>query len=608
MAQAANGHGVSKINYVSFTTDGGITTKIGHLNFETDEITALAYKSGRALSNLYEVIEVGESNVALSEEVIPVSSVKLLAPISGRDVLAVGKNYAEHAKEFNASGYSHRDHYKMPERHEANATCRYDASDKVDQPTHPVIFTKRATSIIAHGEDIFPHKGFTESVDYEGEIGVIVGKSGFRIPESQAMDYVWGYTIINDMTARERQRDHKQFYLGKSPDTFCPIGPVAVAKEHLPSVLEIQTYVNSEKRQEANTEQLIFSIPYLIQTLSAAQTLRAGDVVATGTPAGVGFGFRPMKFLNPGDEISISVTGLGTLTNKVASHSSENATVARVHAESHIPRDNLRAPLSTLTKVGEKHLFYHRLEALDKSDENIAFIHGLGGSGYYFSGLLGLQDQANLHLMDLEGHGLSPTLASSTLSIASFAQDAADVMKAAGVTQATVIAHSLGCLVAVKLALEQPQLVKRLILMGPPPSPLSDAGIAGTRARAKLVRENGLLEVSNTLAQTAVSEKTKVSNPVAVAALRVSVLGQDPEGYAKACSALASAPMMDFSLVKCPTLIVTGSEDKVSPPGVCETYAAKIDGCKLEILDNVGHWHLFEDGERVCDAVTNFLR
>ena len=102
----------------------------------------------------------------------------------------------------------------------------FDSSDKVDVPSHPVIFTKRYSSIIADGEEIYPHPGFTETADYEGEIGVIIGRAGFRIKEEDAMDYVWGYTIINDMTARERQRDHKQFYIGKSPDTFCPmVGP-----------------------------------------------------------------------------------------------------------------------------------------------------------------------------------------------------------------------------------------------------------------------------------------------------------------------------------------------------------------------------------------------
>lgn len=131
------------------------------------------------------------------------NSVNILPPISGRDVLAVGKNYSEHAKEFNASGY--------------------DASDKIDMPSHPVIFTKRATSIIANEEDILLHSGFTETLDYEGEIGVIIGKGGFKISEEDAEQHVWGYTIINDVTAREKQRDHKQFYIGKF---VCSVGAV----------------------------------------------------------------------------------------------------------------------------------------------------------------------------------------------------------------------------------------------------------------------------------------------------------------------------------------------------------------------------------------------
>lgn len=191
-------------NYVAYRDPKALgQSRVGHLDLESSIIWPLSYVSGTPLSNLYEVIEIGESQIKPSGGVVHLSSVQLLPPIGGRDVLAVGKNYFEHAIEFNTSGY--------------------DSSDKVDQPTHPVIFTKRATSIIAHGEPIFLHSEFTETPDYEGEIGVIVGKSGFRIQEKDAMEYVWGYTIINDMTARERQRDHKQFYIGKSPDTFCPM-------------------------------------------------------------------------------------------------------------------------------------------------------------------------------------------------------------------------------------------------------------------------------------------------------------------------------------------------------------------------------------------------
>jgi len=199
-------HGISDdlTNYIAYLDPNALhQSRIGHLDLETSFIRPLSFASGAPLTNLYQVIEIGEAGIKASGESIPLSSVQLQAPISGRDILAVGKNYFEHAIEFNTSGY--------------------DSSDKIDQPTHPVIFTKRATSIISHGEPIFPHPGFTDTVDYEGEIGVIIGKSGFQIEEEDAFQHVWGYTIINDMTARERQRDHKQFYIGKSPDTFCPM-------------------------------------------------------------------------------------------------------------------------------------------------------------------------------------------------------------------------------------------------------------------------------------------------------------------------------------------------------------------------------------------------
>lgn len=116
------------------------------------------------------------------------------------------------------------------------------------------------------------------------------------------MDYVWGFTIINDVTAREKQRDHKQFYIGKSPDTFCPMGPIAVPASDLPNTLRIQTFVNGEKRQEATTDDLIFSVAKLVKTISESSTIRPGDIIATGTPAGVGFGQNPPKFLKPGDK------------------------------------------------------------------------------------------------------------------------------------------------------------------------------------------------------------------------------------------------------------------------------------------------------------------
>lgn len=196
---------ISLTNYVSFRDIQTGRNRVGHYDFSNQSIQPLTFISGTPLDNLYQVIEIGERNIIPSGKPLHISStsIKILPPFSRRDVLCVGKNYAEHAKEFNSSGF--------------------DSSDKVDTPSHPVIFTKRLTSIIGDGDEIYLHSGFTKTLDYEGEIGLIIGKPGFRISEEDAMNYVWGYTIVNDVTARERQRDHKQFYIGKSPDTFCPM-------------------------------------------------------------------------------------------------------------------------------------------------------------------------------------------------------------------------------------------------------------------------------------------------------------------------------------------------------------------------------------------------
>lgn len=270
----------SLTNYIAYHDSQTKRDRVGSYDATEKTIQPLSFVSGTPIDNLYQVIEVGEAQIISSGPPIPSSSVKVLPPLTGRDVLCVGKNYSEHAKEFNSSGF--------------------DSSDKVDIPSHPVIFTKRFTSIIADGEDIFPHPNFTQMADYEGEIGVIIEKAGHRISEKDAMDHVWGYTIINDVTARERQRDHKQFYIGKAADTFCPMvrtvcmdsngpeakpcqGPIAVPAAKLDKVLRVQTHVNGELRQNATTEDLIFSIPTLIKTLSEGQTLVPGDVLATGT-------------------------------------------------------------------------------------------------------------------------------------------------------------------------------------------------------------------------------------------------------------------------------------------------------------------------------------
>lgn len=424
------------------------------------------------------------------------------------------------------------------------------------------------------------------------------------------MEHVWGYTIINDMTARERQRDHKQFYIGKSPDTFCPMGPIAVPKEHLPEVLEVTTFVNGEKRQNATTKDLIFSIPNLVKVMSEGQTLQLGDVLATGTPYGVGFGFRPMIFLKPGDEMKISVTGLGSLINKIGTFQQSNTTLDRLTASSYVPIANDKTLGGVgLMQVGEKKLFYRRQEANRSDAEHVLFVHGLGRTCDYFQPLATkLAGSKTLHFIDLEGHGLSPTSALSKITIPSFADDLAVICKQVGLTSGvSVVAHSMGCHVAVQLALTNPGLVERLVLMGPPVSPLSEVFSKTFYARAALVREKGMSAIVDTIVAGDTSAYTQANRPMAVTAARLSLLAQDPEGYAKACTAMAAVEKIDYGNLKAKTLLLTGSDDKISTPKLCEQYQKEIDGSSLEILQDVGHWHLFEQDVAVSEIVQRFL-
>jgi 2-keto-4-pentenoate hydratase/2-oxohepta-3-ene-1,7-dioic acid hydratase in catechol pathway len=216
--------------------------------------------------------------------------------------MCVGKNYHEHAREFTRSGF------------DSSASSVADAI-----PTAPIIFTKVPECVIAGGVDIRYPAGLSDSLDYEAELGVVIGRGGRSISSAEAYGHVCGYTIINDVTARDLQGRHKQWFLGKSLDTFCPMGPWLVTADEVdPANLTVKCWVNDELRQDANTRDLIFDIPTLIETISAGITLRPGDVIATGTPAGVGIGFTPPRFLKRGDRVTIEIQGLGRLSNSVA--------------------------------------------------------------------------------------------------------------------------------------------------------------------------------------------------------------------------------------------------------------------------------------------------
>lgn len=220
------------------------------------------------------------------------SEVTLEAPLAmNKNVICVGKNYDEHIAEFDR--------------------------EKAAVPEHPIFFSKLPTSVIGPGKTIRLHEDTTSQVDYEGELAIIIGKRASYIPADEVYDHIFGYTIVNDVTARDLQKRHSQWLLGKSLDTFCPMGPAILIGDKQPKTFEIHTYVNDELRQTGSTADLIFDIPTLVSTLSRSITLEPGDVIATGTPAGVGMGFTPPRFLADDDKVSITISDIGTLENPV---------------------------------------------------------------------------------------------------------------------------------------------------------------------------------------------------------------------------------------------------------------------------------------------------
>lgn len=226
---------------------------------------------------------------------INLSLVKLLAPIPKppRNIFCIGKNYADHAKEIR----------NIPSIGEI--------------PESPIYFSKLPTSVTGPDTVILSHAKATKQIDYEVELAIIIGKEGSNISKEAAEDYIFGYTIANDITARDLQKKHSQWYKGKSLDTFCPLGPRILHKKSLPLPFDIALIcrVNGEVRQHSTTSNMIFDIATIVSDLSQGMTLLPGDIILTGTPAGVGFALNPPQFLQHGDVIEAEIEKIGILKN-----------------------------------------------------------------------------------------------------------------------------------------------------------------------------------------------------------------------------------------------------------------------------------------------------
>jgi 2-keto-4-pentenoate hydratase/2-oxohepta-3-ene-1,7-dioic acid hydratase in catechol pathway len=276
---------------------------VGRLSADGKELTPLALGErarARGALALIEAQAEGRELPPAAGPRLPVSAVRLEAPLPRprRNLWCVGRNYRAHARELAGTIFAGED-------------------KPIDR--WPIVFTKVPECVIGPGQPIvLPARGISEQVDYEAELAVVIGRGGVNIPAGRAMDHVWGYTIVNDVTARDVQQRHVQWDLGKSFDTFCPMGPWLVSADELNGQdTRVRCWVNGELRQDGATRDLIFSIPVLIETIARGITLFAGDVIATGTPAGVGMAMNPPSWLKRGDTVRIEIDGIGVLDNPV---------------------------------------------------------------------------------------------------------------------------------------------------------------------------------------------------------------------------------------------------------------------------------------------------
>ncbi|MCD8054235.1 MAG: fumarylacetoacetate hydrolase family protein [Lachnospiraceae bacterium] len=290
---------------ITFRCDGqetvGVVSRDGTLAAPLD---SLGY-SFRDMSDLIEHMtdeelrRLSETEIAALPDAMPLSRLELLAPIPHprQDILCLGINYMEHVVE----------------------SARYKKEDFNGERPYPVYFSKRVSTCTPHGGFIDGHFDIQNRLDYEVELAVILRRDALNVKKDDALDYVFGYTIVNDVSSRDLQTRHKQFYFGKSLDTFTCMGPWIVTADELPGVpdLPIRSLVNGEVRQNSTTGHMIFDTPYIIEELSAGLTLKAGTVIATGTPSGVGMGFTPPRWMHSGDTVECVIEGIGTLKNTV---------------------------------------------------------------------------------------------------------------------------------------------------------------------------------------------------------------------------------------------------------------------------------------------------
>ena len=278
------------------TLQHGGHRRVGRLSGDGQQIELFDCDGSRGAQPIVEALVAGQT-LSATRGSVPLAGAKLLAPLPlpRRNLFCVGRNYRAHAKELRDSVFK---------------------DNTAD--TWPIVFTKVPETVVGPDADVLlPGAAISTQIDYEAELAIVIGKGGRNISRADAMRHVFGYTIVNDVTARDVQMRHAQWDLGKSFDSFCPMGPCIVTADELDgNDTRVRCWVNGELRQDARTTDLIFDLPTLIETCSRGITLYPGDLIATGTPAGVGMGMTPPRWLGHGDTVRIEIDGLGVLQNR----------------------------------------------------------------------------------------------------------------------------------------------------------------------------------------------------------------------------------------------------------------------------------------------------
>lgn len=274
---------------------------VGRVDTDRQQVTPIALspqQTARGVLSVIELLAAGHELPSVAGPAIDLADVQLDAPLPlpRRNVWCVGRNYHAHAKELSASVFK---------------------NNNANPESWPIVFTKVPECVVGPFDEVLIPAEVSQQIDYEAELALVIGKGGKNISRAAALDHVFGYTVVNDVTARDVQMRHQQWDMGKSFDTFCPMGPWVVTADELDGTrTRVRCWVNNELRQDGRTEDLIFDIPTLIETVSRGITLYPGDIIATGTPAGVGMGMTPPRYLKRGDSVRVEIDGIGAIENR----------------------------------------------------------------------------------------------------------------------------------------------------------------------------------------------------------------------------------------------------------------------------------------------------